>query len=432
MDEQRALFGVELRRRRMQAGLSLAELARRVHYTKGYLSKVETGSKAASAALARLCDVEVGADGTLAALVSPRPGRDPARGRAGGGDQVWLLHLSPDGASRFTPLDRREALAADRGSLLGMATSPPRPRHAIDHRSVVASLADAFGRIRHVGQQTGPGVVLPLVIAHGHAVRTLARSGPTANHDALVKLGARCAEYAGWLAQECGDTDGALWWTDNAVRIADEAGDPDMAANALARRALIALYRSDALETIALARRAQTHHQVSTRIRGLAALHEAQGHALAGHQAACEQALERGTTLLADDDTGRDARDLALGPISVPDIAALVRGWCYHDLGQPIKAIEVLEPEIGRIPGTSRRAYARFATRLALAYAAAGEVEQACFQTDRVTDAAAAADSATIRADLSHLARALTRWPTHEQARATRLCLTELLYEAPI
>ena len=401
-----------------------------MHYTKGYLSKVETGSKRATTGLARLCDVELGADGTLAALVSLTPDPGPQGGRDDGEDQVWLMELSPDGASRFTPLSRREVLATGSGSLFGVVTPPPRHQYAADHEAAAVSLADAFGRIRQLGQQIAPATVLPLVISHGNAVRTLARTSAASSRGVLVSLGARYAEYAGWLTQECGDTRGAVWWTDTAVQLASEAGDPDMASNALVRRALIALYRHDADDTVALAHRARTHYQASARIRGLASLREAQGYAMAGDRTACEQALERGTGLLADEQATETAQHLALGPVSAPNIAALVRGWCYHDLGYPARSIETLEPAIGQIPGISRRTYARFAARLALAYAAAGEIEQACHLANRVTDAAAAADSATVRSDVSQLARALIRWPTHEQARATRLRLMELLYEA--
>lgn len=38
-----AEFGAQLRRRREAAGLSLTELASLTHFTKGYLSKIETG-----------------------------------------------------------------------------------------------------------------------------------------------------------------------------------------------------------------------------------------------------------------------------------------------------------------------------------------------------------------------------------------------------
>ena len=39
------LFGIELRRRRVEAGLSLDALPRLVHYSKGHLSKVENAVK---------------------------------------------------------------------------------------------------------------------------------------------------------------------------------------------------------------------------------------------------------------------------------------------------------------------------------------------------------------------------------------------------
>jgi transcriptional regulator with XRE-family HTH domain len=49
-------FGEELRKRRMDAGLSLSALAVAVHFSKPHLSKVERGLKSAGRDLARLCD----------------------------------------------------------------------------------------------------------------------------------------------------------------------------------------------------------------------------------------------------------------------------------------------------------------------------------------------------------------------------------------
>jgi len=40
-----ASFGSQLRRWRVAVDVSLAELARRTHYSKGYLSKIETGTR---------------------------------------------------------------------------------------------------------------------------------------------------------------------------------------------------------------------------------------------------------------------------------------------------------------------------------------------------------------------------------------------------
>ncbi|MGA4846156.1 helix-turn-helix domain-containing protein [Streptomyces sp. G5(2025)] len=64
-------FGERLRRLRTERGLSLADLSRLVHYSRGHLSKVENGQKPASTDLALGCDEALGADGALAALAPP-------------------------------------------------------------------------------------------------------------------------------------------------------------------------------------------------------------------------------------------------------------------------------------------------------------------------------------------------------------------------
>jgi transcriptional regulator with XRE-family HTH domain len=70
-------FGAALRHWRQTAGLSLADLAREVHYSKGYLSKVETGMAQGSPQLAALCDDVLAAGGELTARIeepaAPRP-----------------------------------------------------------------------------------------------------------------------------------------------------------------------------------------------------------------------------------------------------------------------------------------------------------------------------------------------------------------------
>ncbi|KAA9161632.1 tetratricopeptide repeat protein [Amycolatopsis acidicola] len=76
---ERAKFGAELRRLRAASGLSLADLEKRVHYSKGFLSKVETGLATPSAALAALCEEQLDAPGALTALLPGRPARRRTR-----------------------------------------------------------------------------------------------------------------------------------------------------------------------------------------------------------------------------------------------------------------------------------------------------------------------------------------------------------------
>jgi tetratricopeptide (TPR) repeat protein/DNA-binding XRE family transcriptional regulator len=80
---ERATFGGELRRLRRDAGISLATLADRVHYSKGYLSKVENGSSQPNDSLAAMCDDVLRTDGALTALLADAGGRRRAKRQSG-------------------------------------------------------------------------------------------------------------------------------------------------------------------------------------------------------------------------------------------------------------------------------------------------------------------------------------------------------------
>jgi transcriptional regulator with XRE-family HTH domain len=62
-----AMFGEMLRRIRTEQGITLSRFAEITHYNKGYLSRVESGHKAPSEALARACDTALNARGELIA-----------------------------------------------------------------------------------------------------------------------------------------------------------------------------------------------------------------------------------------------------------------------------------------------------------------------------------------------------------------------------
>ena len=58
-------FGASLREFRAAAGISLGELAKRINYSKSYLSKIENDLKPPNAMLARICDRALDAGGAL-------------------------------------------------------------------------------------------------------------------------------------------------------------------------------------------------------------------------------------------------------------------------------------------------------------------------------------------------------------------------------
>ncbi|MFB9833468.1 helix-turn-helix domain-containing protein [Actinoallomurus acaciae] len=431
MTESRRLFGSELRRMRMEAGLSLAQFGRRLHYSKGYLSKVETGRKSPSAELARMCDTELNADGTLVSLVAERPAdvvtssEMPSLEMVTDDGEVWLMNLGPDGAGWFRPISRRDALAVSASSMAGLALSAHGVSATAREPTALTAFRSLFDHYRTLGQTASPGVVLPPVIAQTRVLGVLASEAPAGTRDDLLTLGARFAEYAGWMAQESGEEKAALWLTARAVTMAEAGNDHDLAVYALIRRALVTLYRGDARQTVALARQAQAHSATPPRIRGLAAQREAQGHALAGDYNACMRSLDQARDLLGA--PGGSTGAPVLGPTNLPDTVTTVTGWCLYELGRPKEASEILDAQVARIRPEALRSRARYGVRQALAHAAAGEIEHACALTACLLGITSVVSSATITSDLRRLARTLSRRHSNPTVRELYPALTAAL-----
>lgn len=417
MESQPVSFGIELRRRRLGAGLSLADLARKAHYSKTHLSKVETGAKAASADMAKRCDSALGCNGELAALVkhTERSVRAPASARNG---ETWTLVMPVVGGGSFAVTD-----APTNGTGIVAAASlslPPASTTPAD----LASLRLIFDETRKLGQRMASPALIPSLVTNTRLLQTMARHARSGTRETALVLAARFAEFAGWMAQEDGDEDGAEWWTDLAVTLAAEGGDRDMEAYALVRRGLIALYRHDAVTTVELAARAQSA-QCSPRVLGLAAQREAQGHAIGGNYDACFRALDRAAVHLQE--PSDDGLPL-IGTSNVADPVAITRGWCLFDLGQTGQAAAILQDELSRIPELALRARARYGARLSLALAASGEIDAACAAAEPVLGSFNHVGSATIRADLRDLSRELNRRHGNADVRRTMPQLTAALH----
>jgi hypothetical protein len=386
-----------------------------VHYSKAQLSKVERGIKAPSRDLARLCDAALQAGGALIALVAtPASGAPETAVPSRIDEEEWRMHLSPDGSSWFQPMGRRQVVSAGAASLMKWRTGGQRPVSSAAAGGMLEASRSLFTHYRRLGQSAEPGFLLPGLIAQTHTLRELSVHADSRTRSQLLKLGSRYAEYVGWLMQETGDEQAALWWTQRAVALAAAGGDHALAGYAMVRRALVTLYQGDAAQTIALARRAQSS-TLPPRIRGLAAQREAQGHALAGEHDACLRALDRARPLLARQEDDTDAP--VIGTMHLPDSVSMVTGWCLFDLGRPREAAEELTRQLARVSPEAMRTQVRYGVRRALAYATHGEIEQACALTAPLLDSVAAVRSATVTIDLRSLARVLRRYSDHPSVR---------------
>ncbi|WP_018687102.1 helix-turn-helix domain-containing protein [Actinokineospora enzanensis] len=392
-------FAERLREYRTAAGVSLSQLAKRVNYSKGYLSKIENGRKPPNTTLARLCDAALDADGKLIEAGATGP-RDVA-----------------------TTLDRRQVLAA--GTVLGLAlVGGPRP--AVDDQ-VIDGMRVSFEHLRALGQQASPAMVLQPLIANVRTVHALARENAGPARTRLLLLAGRIAEYTGWMSQEAGDERNALWWTRHAAELARVGGDDEIGSYALVREAGLALYRQDPVRTIELARQAREVGRPSRRTLAMASRREAQGHALAGDRDAYLRALDRAVELMATAES--DTRAYPLLGTTAAEPVELARGWSLCDLGRAGESAAVLDAAVAVLPATSRRSRARFGVRSSLAHALSGEIDQSCRTLAETLDDAAHVDSATIRLDLRDLARTLARWRNHGAVREIYPDLGKVLHQ---
>ncbi|MFC0865179.1 helix-turn-helix domain-containing protein [Sphaerimonospora cavernae] len=403
-------FGEELRRRRMAAGLSLSALATAVNYSKSHLSKVETGNKPPTPDLARLCDGALKAGGALRALAhaaEPPDGKATAESSGRTFDAEWLLRLPGGGPGEFASAD---------------LTGPVSMRFTAASGDIDA-LSSLLDLMIQTGRSSPPGMVLPIAIAQVHAARTAIPHSGGRSRKRLLTLAARAAEFTGWMAQESGDDSAGAWWTDLAVEFAADGADQELAEYADVRRALMTLYRGEAATTVHLAARVRHRHALSPRLRWLAALREAQGHALVGDDHSCRSAIDGAHALWerASRDAPAPPRPVGEGAVARPlgtsvpvDImTTMVTGWCLHDLGRPGEAAEVLGRALPGLGPSSRRSRARFTVRRALALADDGSIADACALIADVLDDIRTVDSATIRADLRCFANAIRRRRTH-------------------
>ncbi|MGH3854647.1 MAG: helix-turn-helix domain-containing protein [Pseudonocardiaceae bacterium] len=428
MTEQWMSFGPELRRLRIAADLSLTRLAGSLHYSKGHVSKLETGLQRPTPELAQRCDTLLGARGALAALVPARPsggraGEAPTRS-ASDDSEVWAMTVAPDGTSWLQLVDRRQILVAGATSPLSFGFGDRDVSAAARQVASLEGLRALFDQFRQLGQTASPAVVLPALIAQTQTVQGIAAHADTRARGPALTLAARYAEYTGWMCQEAGNDGAALWWTERAVELATEGGDRDLASYALVRRALMAFYRNDAAGTVELSRGAQWG-SVVPRIRGLAAQREAQGHALTGDHDACLRCLDgaRGLLELEPSDPGTPV----LGSTNLTDPVSMSTGWCLYDLGRPGEAAEILDREIALLPPHALRSHVRYGIRRAMAHVADGEVEHACEIAEPLLSGVGLVGSATIRTDVRRLARTLSRFGTTRSVRELSPRLTAVL-----
>jgi transcriptional regulator with XRE-family HTH domain len=299
-------------------------------------------------------------------------------------------------AARAQRMNRRQLLggvvALGAGVLVPTARAP-----LAQAGEVTAYLRRVFPEFSTADWLLGGQAVLPSMPRHLAAVEQLLAGASGRARTELLEVGARYGEFTSWLYQDAGRAEAAGFWVDRSVAWATEAGDHGMVAYAMARKAHLAAEQVDAGRTVGLAQAAQ-RYAVTRRMRAIAMLQEAHGHALAGEERAALGTLDNALNLAS-----RASSDQGPGRYLSAGYVELQRSACWLALGRPERAIPVLERELATLPAVHRRDRGVYIARLARAYAASGDREQATATAREAREVAKATGSRRILRELRPL-----------------------------
>ncbi|MGH8884999.1 MAG: helix-turn-helix domain-containing protein [Egibacteraceae bacterium] len=425
-------FGAELRRWRELRGLSQHTLGEQINFDGSLIGKVEKAERMPSRRLAEACDRVLETDGGLTRLW-PLVERERERAAAGsepeqtaGGlwpapgmaslDLVVAPVLTPEGRVVLMPIDRRTLLLASGAAVVLPFVLPGvewqrlvRALHAPERVDVeiVRYLQRVLDEHIVADERMGPHDLITVVAAQMGVIDRL-RSGARGDvRDELLTVAARYAEFAGWLSQDAGDAQAARYWTDRAMERAQEAGNHVQVSHLLMRKSHQARDQRDAQGVIGLAQAAQqADGPLPPRIHAMAAEEEAQGHALAHEEVACHRKFDEALELVASGHP-EGVPGPGQGRWCTEVYIELQRANGWLELGHPPRAIDLFERQLPKLPAVQQRDLGVYRARLARAYAANRDPEQAAAVGRQALAVGRDTGSARIFAELQRLDAAL-------------------------
>jgi hypothetical protein len=367
-EEMMTACGRDLLRERTARGLTLGEVARRAGCSTPYLSNVSYGRKHLTPHVAEQLDKVLGTAGTFAAHAArPRGGHGRRGGGAGSGPgELSRSNIVPVIASLGAVLPGY--VAAD--ALAGSATLiSPLSRHI----TVVGRACE---------------------IARGQDRKT------------VLELAARFLEFYGWACQDAGDLERAMHWTGRALDYALELQDGPTVAYTLMRKAAIATEAGQPGHGAGLAEAGLAQPgPLTPRLKAVLLAQRAHAAASLGESRA---ALSAADAAMAEAAAGASQGAPDRAPYCSPQYAAMEAGAVRLRLGQPAAALPVLEQSRSWPDLSQGRDRVLGLTRLAAAYAAAGDRDRAAAAASRAREAAAGISSRRVNERLGRVERGLS------------------------
>jgi transcriptional regulator with XRE-family HTH domain len=225
----------------------------------------------------------------------------------------------------------------------------------------------------------------------------------------MLRFASEFTEFGGWVFQDTGDLISAMHWTDRSLDYALELGDQRVIAYTLMRKAMIATEGGNPAQGLGIANSALKYTDALTpRLRAVILRQRSYSSATLGETiASARDSDEAIIEAIAGEKQGEEDR----ATYCTPTYVAMEAGASWVLLGHPKTALPILEKSRSDWPDhTQVRDYALCVSRLALAYAGAGELERACVAAEEVAALAQGLGSRRVVGQIELLYRRLDRW----------------------
>ena len=230
-----------------------------------------------------------------------------------------------------------------------------------------------------------------------------------ADHEDALRLGSQFTEFCGWLYQDSGDYQCAMYWTDRSLEYAAELDDRRVISYVLMRKSNIATESGQPGHGLGLANAAlKQHQQLTPRLSAVALRQRANAYAMLNESAGFVQDIED-ALIQATEGVSQTENDLA--PYCTPSYVEMEAGASWVRLNAADSAIPVFEDSRAQWTTVEQvRDQALCLARLATAYAASGDPEQACAVIAELIAIADGLGSARVAAQIGELRAALAPW----------------------
>jgi transcriptional regulator with XRE-family HTH domain len=282
----------------------------------------------------------------------------------------------------------------------GPAASPP----------VLNYLKSVFVQYMQAEPLVGARFLVATVESQLPLIEELCKDANGGIRSEVVRVGARYAEFLGWLHQDTGDSEAAMRWTVRALDYSAELDDPALTSYVYQRRSNIAAEAGQAGHAMGLANAAlRTAERLPGPVRATALRASANAHAMLGHAVQSAYALDEARTFVVPAGRASD-EDGNLAPFCSAAYIDMEAASCALQLGRPEQAVDLLETSLRHWPAEQQRDRGLCLARLATAHARVGNLEAVDVTATEAARIAQSTGSARILAELGRLQTLLAPW----------------------